>query len=263
MKKAKGKRRASPVRKDSAASYDRFKRHEGKFYTGMKVGRRHKWYYGQGEWKERKVTPDKWEITYNVTKRRAGKAPEGSGVPVGTEYHWLIIANQNVKKLNANDYSTAMSGYKYKVAHKRAGSEKWSASERAQRKRTIQLLGELAEQLKHELMVDEEVRKAVKKKAPPAKKAGTMFLAMEFPPKEKYRSRPVPIEIEYQGRMYRGQGIPVRGSCKEGVCFELDITLNNEHLGVIHCTDKGWTMKHVKDQGLVNAIGEEIFLWYE
>ena len=34
-------------------------------------------------------------------------------------------------------------------------------------------------------------------------------------------------------------------------------------MGIIHCGDKGWRMKNVKDQGLVNAIGEEIALWYE
>lgn len=38
----------------------------------------------------KKVTPDKWQFTYNVTKRRAGIAPEGSGVPLGTEYHWYL-----------------------------------------------------------------------------------------------------------------------------------------------------------------------------
>jgi hypothetical protein len=46
----------------------------------MKVGRSHKWYYDKGEWKEKKITPDKWEFTYAVNKRRAGHAPEGSGV---------------------------------------------------------------------------------------------------------------------------------------------------------------------------------------
>jgi len=49
----------------------------------MKVGRAHTWNYDQGRWKEKKITPDKWEISYAVRKRRAGKAPEGSGVPVG------------------------------------------------------------------------------------------------------------------------------------------------------------------------------------
>ena len=48
--------------------------------------------HDEGVWKERKVEPDKWEFTYAVGKRRAGRAPEGSGVPVGTEYHWYILA---------------------------------------------------------------------------------------------------------------------------------------------------------------------------
>lgn len=43
-----------------------------------------------------KITPDLWTISYAVTKRRAGRAPKGSGVPVGTEYHWYIVAHQHV-----------------------------------------------------------------------------------------------------------------------------------------------------------------------
>ena len=45
-----------------------------------------------------------------VTKRRVGKAPEGSGVAVGTGYHWYILAHQNVTKLNANEFTTSMTG---------------------------------------------------------------------------------------------------------------------------------------------------------
>ncbi|MGI0043541.1 MAG: hypothetical protein ACRD47_07500 [Nitrososphaeraceae archaeon] len=33
-----------------------------------------------------------------MDKRRAGNAPEGSGVPVGTEYHWYIVAPSNCQK---------------------------------------------------------------------------------------------------------------------------------------------------------------------
>ncbi|HEX8039628.1 MAG TPA: hypothetical protein VF490_10775 [Chryseosolibacter sp.] len=137
--------------KDIAATYNRFKEFEGKKYTGMKVGRSHKWYYDKGEWKETKITPDEWQIHYAVTKRRAGKAPEGSGVPVGTEYNWYILAHQNVKKLNANDYSTEMTGVKYKLAHKRADKTTWSASDKAQRKRLIRIFQGMIEQLEREL----------------------------------------------------------------------------------------------------------------
>lgn len=137
--------------KDIAAAYNEFKLYEGKQYTGMKVGRGHKWYYDRGEWKERKVRPDKWEFTYSVTKRRAGKAPEGSGVPAVTEYHWYILAHQNVRKLDANNYTTSMAGYKYKIAHKRAAKERWSASERAQRKKLISVLQELIGELTTQL----------------------------------------------------------------------------------------------------------------
>lgn len=133
--------------KDLSKTYNQFKEFEGKVYTGMKIGRGHKWYYDKGEWKEKKVTPDLWTISYAVTKRRAGRAPEGSGVPVGTEYHWYILAHQHVRKLNANDYTTSLTGLKYKLAHKRADNEKWSASDKAQRRRLIRFLKDIIEKL--------------------------------------------------------------------------------------------------------------------
>jgi hypothetical protein len=136
--------------KDLAKTYNEFKTYEGQRYTGMKIGRAHKWYYDKGEWKEKKVTPNDWEFTYAVTKRRAGKAPEGSGVPVGTEYHWYILAHQHVRKLNANDYSTAMTGLKIKIAHRRADKEKWSAGEVAQRRKLIKVLKGMVAQLEAE-----------------------------------------------------------------------------------------------------------------
>lgn len=151
MRQESIQKKKNGIKKDISKSYNQFKEFEGKKYTGMKVGRTHKWYYDKGEWKEKKVTPDKWQFNYNVTKRRAGTAPEGSGVPVGTEYHWYILANQNVKKLDANNYTTSMIGLKYKLAHKRADRNNWSSSDNAQKKRLIVILQELIEQLKKEM----------------------------------------------------------------------------------------------------------------
>jgi hypothetical protein len=207
-----------------ATSYDQYKDFDGRQYTGMKVGRSHKWYYDKGEWKEKKITPDLWEISYSVTKRRAGKAPKGSGVPVGTEYHWYILAHQNVRKLNADDYTTVLSGLKYKLAHKGAGKEKWSATAKTQRKNLVKLLREFIQQLEKE---------------------------------------PIPLQLEYDGKTYKGEAIPIPEACSDGVCHELDITLNDQHLGILHNMKSGWKMDEIKDQKLVKAIGEEIMLWYE
>jgi hypothetical protein len=135
------------VEQDAAKTYNEFKVFEGKKYTGMKVGGRHKWYYDKGEWNEKKVTPDRWEFSYAVPKRRAGHAPPGSGVPIGTEYHWYILAHQNVRKLDENTYSTALTGMKYKIAHKRAEKDTWSASEQAQRRSLIKIFQEMIDQL--------------------------------------------------------------------------------------------------------------------
>jgi hypothetical protein len=154
VKPSSTKQSTKAAKSDLAISYNEFKEHEGQRYTGMKIGRSHKWRYDRGEWKETKITPDLWQIGYAVTKRRAGRAPEGSGVPVGTEYHWYILAHQNVAKQTANDYTTSLTGLKFKIAHKRAGSEKWSATPRTQRKRMIMflrnVLADLEKQADHE-----------------------------------------------------------------------------------------------------------------
>jgi hypothetical protein len=150
MPSTKSKRQAAKgkeVKREMAATYNEFKDFEGQMYTGMKIGRSHKWYYDKGEWKETKITPDLWQINYAVIKRRAGKAPEGSGVPVGTEYHWYIMAHQNVRKLDANNYTTSLTGLKYKVAHKRADKDKWSVTEKTQRKRLIKFLQGMIKEL--------------------------------------------------------------------------------------------------------------------
>jgi hypothetical protein len=160
----------------------------------MKIGRSHKWYYDKGEWKEKKITPDLWQINYAVTKRRAGKAPEGSGVPVGTEYHWYIVAHQNVEKLDANDYTTSLAGLKFKVAHRRAADGKWSATAKTQRKRMIAFLREVIADLEQEPEAEQPVaaaapkKKATKKAAPrkaPRKRRPALPKSMTRPARRK------------------------------------------------------------------------------
>jgi hypothetical protein len=222
------KNKKAPPAKNYAASYNRYKEYEGRQYTGMAIGRTHHWHYDRGDWKERKVTPDKWELTYSTTKRRAGKAPEGSGAPVGTGYHWFILAHQYVEKLNANDYSTQMAGLKFKLAHKRAATGKWSVSGEKQRKELIQILKDLIADLQ----------------------------------KEPEQMTPVELSFEHGGRDYEGTGIPILTSCDKGVCQRFDISLNQEHIGVLRHAPEKWKMNEIKSQALLNKIGGEIEEWY-
>ena len=74
--------------------YNALKSFNGQLYSGMAVGGSHTWNYDQGLWHEVKKEPDLWKIDYKTNKRRARAAPKGSGAPVGTEYHWLIVAHQ-------------------------------------------------------------------------------------------------------------------------------------------------------------------------
>jgi len=205
--------------KDLSASYNAHKEFNGQQYSGMQVGRSHHWHYDPGDWKETKITPDLWEISYVVTKRRAGHAPKGSGVPVGTGYHWYIVAHQNVFKLNANDYSTSMSGLKFKVAHKRAQHEEWNGTAKTQRKRIVKFLKVIIGELEKE---------------------------------------PILLNFTYNTKEYKGEAVPVQETCHDGICEELDVTLNDEHMGIIRRLKSGWKMDNQKDEKFIQAIGEAI-----
>jgi hypothetical protein len=208
---------AKPVKKVNQ-EYNRFKDYEGKQYTGMQVGRSHHWDYDAGDWKETKITPDLWEISYAVTKRRRGHAPEDSGAKVGTGYQWYIIANQKVVKLNANDYSTEMSGLKFKLAHKRPGA-KWNISAGTQRKHLIDFLNEIIEQLKIE---------------------------------------PIEFEFDFEDTHYKGEALPILATCGEdGKCMEFDITLNDENFGIIKHMKSGWKMDRM-DKKIIKLIGQQL-----
>jgi len=208
-----------------SSGYDAFKTFEGQQYTGMKVGRSHTWHYDKGEWKETKITPDKWEITYSVTKRRAGKAPEGSGVPVGTGYHWFILSHQFVHKLNANDYSTTMVGLKLKLAHKRADKDKWNITESTKRKHLIGMLQAFIKELEQE--------------------------------PEQFET--IALNFAYKDKQYSGYAVPMMDSCHEGKCTAMDVILNDVHMGVLKASPRGWRMGQVKPQSFVNTIAEAIF----
>ncbi len=74
---------------------------------------------------------------------------------------------------------------------------------------------------------------------------------------------PVPLVFVYNGNSYKGEGTPIPGSCKDKVCYELDITLNGTHVGILHRLKSSWKIEGVEDEGLVKAIGDIVLLWYE
>ncbi|KAL2849584.1 hypothetical protein BJY01DRAFT_142587 [Aspergillus pseudoustus] len=163
-----GKRRAF------AGGYNALKSYKGQYYSGMAVGGSHNWNYDQGVWKETKEEPDLWRIDYRTNKRRARRAPQGSGAPVGTEYHWLIVGHQHVKKVDANTYETVLEGSKYKLAYKSANSNTWSVpTVKKQREREVELLEDARMRVQGLPPVSEKVK--VEKQEKGQKKLDAMF----------------------------------------------------------------------------------------
>ena len=220
--KAEKKRSAQKAAKQSG-SYDAFKVYKNRQYTGMKIGRSHHWHYDKGDWKETKITPDLWEISYAVTKRRAGKAPANSGVPIGTAYQWYILAHQKVEKLTANDYSTELTGLKFKLAHRRADSAKWNVKAPTQRKHLVKFLKEIIDQLEKD---------------------------------------PIPLEFEYDNIQFFGAALPILQTCDADTCYEADVTLNDENLGIIKHTKSGWKMDRTEDK-FAKLIGDQIMYYFD
>jgi hypothetical protein len=81
-----------------------------------------------------------------------------------TGYHWYIVARQNVYKENANDYTTSLTGLKYKVAHKRADRNAWSSKEKTQRKRMIAFLKGVIDDLEQQQAEEEKSKRAPRTK---------------------------------------------------------------------------------------------------
>ena len=107
-------------------SFNDTKIFNGRQYSGMSVGASHIWSYPSGIWEETKVTDDKWHIKFSSLKRRSKPAPAGSGCALGTGYHWLVIADQCVKKVSTDEYQTLMEGVKFKIGHRRPYWRNWS-----------------------------------------------------------------------------------------------------------------------------------------
>jgi hypothetical protein len=71
------------------------------------------------------------------------------------------------------------------------------------------------------------------------------------------------LEFEFKGKSIKGEAVPVKSGCQDGICDQHQVSINNEAIGVIRCTKSGWKMGSIADQEFVDAIGHELFLWYE
>ena len=113
------------AKSEKRKNYDALKEYNGQKYTGMSVGGTHSWNYNNGTWNETKVTPNKWKFEFMCNKTRNHQAPKGTGALDKTEFHWYILADQKVIKLNENTYSTQMNGSKFKIGYKRPTWKAW------------------------------------------------------------------------------------------------------------------------------------------
>jgi len=131
-------------------AFNDIKEFQGKQYSGMRIGGSHIWDYNNAVWEETKITPDLWQIKFGAIKGRKVAAPEGSGVPLNTAYHWFIMADQRVIKINKDSYQTLMEGAKFKIGHKRPYWKNMSYAYPGQlsyRQRIIKILHETLDRL--------------------------------------------------------------------------------------------------------------------
>ncbi len=130
--------------------YDDLKNHDGSIYTGMSVGGFHDWKYAHGRWQERKLAPDRWTFEFRSPKIRRREAPPGSGAATSTGYHWYILADQHVRKIDKDTYDTLMTGLKFKVGHRRPRWNRWSYDyprQKSCRERVLEILKDTVREL--------------------------------------------------------------------------------------------------------------------
>ncbi len=130
--------------------YNQLKDYNGQKYSGMSVGGKHSWIYTDGIWNEIKISPEIWKFEFISLKNRRHQAPPGTGALNRTEYHWYILADQKVVKLDENKYNTKMKGLKFKIGHKRPNWRMWSYNYKHEsyEDKIIQILENVIEQLK-------------------------------------------------------------------------------------------------------------------
>lgn len=87
-----------------------------KINKGVPVGYKHNWTY-RGHWKEIKIKPGQWKITFNATKKtRAGKG----GPPKGFKILWgFKNVRQRAIKTGKGKYQTRLTGIKYVIKKKK------------------------------------------------------------------------------------------------------------------------------------------------
>ncbi len=138
-------------------AYDDLKEFNGRKYMGMSIGGNHVWNYPNGIWKEEKVEPDSWVFKFQSLKQRRKEAPKNSGAPVNTQYHWYILADQRVRKVDKDTYETVMEGVKHKLSHKRPYWRKWSSEYQnniSDRNRIIAILEKMLKMLKDDRLIE-------------------------------------------------------------------------------------------------------------
>ena len=134
-------------------TYNDLKQFEDRKYSGMPIGGIHNWSYPDGKWQEQKITPEEWRFKFTCRKERLIPAPENSGAKLGTRYHWFILADQRVIKVDKDSYQTVMEGAKYKLGHKRPHWRGWSyeyPEQLSYRQRLIQILKDTLLRLEEE-----------------------------------------------------------------------------------------------------------------
>ncbi len=132
-------------------AYNDLKDFGGQKYMGMPVGGRHTWNYLKGIWMEEKVTPESWVFRFDCMKKRTSPAPDNSGAPIDTQYHWYILADQRVRKIDKDSYDTMTEGVKYKISHKRPHWRKWSSeypNNITSKEKIVRILEDMLERLR-------------------------------------------------------------------------------------------------------------------
>lgn len=72
-----------------------------------------------------------------------------------------------------------------------------------------------------------------------------------------FQKIPTALTFDYNGGEFKGKALPVSNACREEICEELEITLNDEYRGILKHKKKVLEDEDEPDKKFVKAIAGE------
>jgi hypothetical protein len=75
--------------------------------------------------------------------------------------------------------------------------------------------------------------------------------------------KPFQLSIVHHGNHIKGEVIPMNDQDVQGIPLSFEVKIEGKNYGMFRCNKDKWLSTDIKDESLVDAIGNYIHAWYE